>query len=1008
MMAMMDGGSTTNNTTTPSSLYNDNAVRYDPSLDQQYGHGGDDGLPFVSPGATPNFGSSGYGMTTTATTMTFPMPTTTLRAMTVVEDGHNRLGFCCYDQSRNEIVLEECVFTSSSSSSSSSETVDVLLEEILMVVRPTLLLLSHRIVQNEVLFEVLTRPLSAPPLSAMQQQDLDDDDGGTSATNDNGKCGQQQQQEKSQDGSHPTFTPSTIPYQILKSKCFDLPACRNLILQKLHVLSLHRRPSYHVTGGTNNNTIHPTSNFHSLASVIDFDSKVIVQALGSLLSFLVENLFQMSFQYSSNDGTGGSFGGGGGVITVNRVVPARISSFMSISSSTLSALQVFSTEQHPLLFAEGHGNSKEGFSLFSYLDRTKSRGGRQKLREWMLKPLADLDDIVVRHDLVEFFLHSSVDKPIGSLMRHLKTIRSIDRILLRMNKIATTPRDFLDLSSTLLGIICIARILYEEIIPQAKQNTSKSCYEYLCDMYSRCNVELMIDLKNRISDMVDEEAMSQNGNKNVVIRDGYNERLDNLREQAEEMDDRLYHTRRLVEVRLRHITSSQTTRAMMTLSSSIGSITVTFAQQLGFLVGFIDEDKGLREILPEDFEYICTHNGEDFYVCDEMRDLADQFGDFISDIKDTEQKIIGDMEGIILDTESELQDCFDALSELDCFLSFAECAIDSNFTKPRMVDDSGGRSRRNHRSTHLTPNEDNQDIHTRAHQSTRPSHIIDIKDGRHPLQELTSERIFVPNDVHITNSECVNVVTGPNFSGKSCYLRQVGLLVYMAHIGSFLPCSSATISVTDHIGARIPTPESCSRPQSSFQRELTEISSILRRATNKSLVIIDEFGKGTNPVSGISILGATLKHLAKAQCRTVCATHLLELFSMNVLSDGQDGIRARRMTMELPDSSKAGGGTALPLFKLEDGISPSSAAAVCARRAGVDPGVIDRTRQIVETRRAHNSIHRLWTMDQGYPLTEKQLQFLATFASTDFWGPDKREEVTTLLKLAAQFLYRQE
>lgn len=1060
-----------------STFYNDNAVRYDPRLLDDNGHYSkdDDGtLSFLSPGggggvaARPNMGNrrrptngEGFGATTCPLSSSQSQSqslspkrssssTTSLRAMTIVEDGKNRLGFCCYDQSRNEIIFEECHVAASSSSSFSSSnapdgvTTDVLLEEILMSIRPTLLLLNNRIVQNEDLFDILTRPF---PLQQPMQEDDDDDednddgddddddknDKGSAIRNRSSKrqrdCQRhrESQESRQQDDSNQnpqSFAPSTIPYKILKSKYFDMTACRKIILQKLHVLSLNRRTcntqchhnseapsSFRQQQQQQNNTnfnnnfaqyrTFSTSNYHSLASIIDFDSKVIVQAIGSLLSFLAANFFPRSFQCNNFDDAKNSHSvahgewPGGGKITINRMVLAQISKYMYISPSTLSALQIFSTEQHPLLFAEGYGNAKEGFSLFSYLDRTKSRGGRQKLREWMMRPLADLHHIVARHDMVEFFLHSSVEKPVGHLMKLLRTVRSIDKIMARMNRIATTPRDFLDLMSTLNSAICIAKILYEEIIPIARSATSRSCYESLNHLYSRCNLDLMIDLKNRICDMVDEEEMSKSGSKLIIIRSGYDERLDGLRRQADLVEERLYHAQRIIDDRLR---ATLPPAALTLMALSFNSLTVTFKPQIGYLVGFIDHEREIQEALPEDFEYIGSHDGEDFYCCDETRVLADQFGDFYSEMKDIEKQIIGDMEGTILDTEVELQDCFDALSELDCFLSFAEIAIDCNFIKPRMVDE------RKHKDSRLrkrqNASQDQDDSRSLPPLDEKP--IIDIRDGRHPLQEMTSEHLFVPNDVHITSTARVNVVTGPNFSGKSCYLRQVGLLVYMAHIGSFIPCSSATIPVTNHIGARIPTAESCSRPQSSFQRELTEISSILRRVTRKSLVLLDEFGKGTNPTSGISILGATLKHLAKVQCPTICATHLLELFSMNVIADGQEGIRAIRMTMKLPDCTA--GGKALPLFKLEDGVSPSSAATVCAQTAGVDPNVLERTQLIVETRRFHKSIYRLWTMNRGDPLTKKQLQILADFVSTEAWAAEREEEVTTLLRNAVNLI----
>ena len=122
--------------------------------------------------------------------------------------------------------------------------------------------------------------------------------------------------------------------------------------------------------------------------------------------------------------------------------------------------------------------------------------------------------------------------------------------------------------------------------------------------------------------------------------------------------------------------------------------------------------------------------------------------------------------------------------------------------------------------------------------------VIDIENGRHPLQELIVHDDFIPNDTDMDNDNRVLVVTGPNFSGKSCYARQVGVLVYLAHVGSFLPCDSARISVMDQILVIFGDIETCSVPQSTFQRDLTQMAGILRKSSPNTLVLIDEFGKG--------------------------------------------------------------------------------------------------------------------------------------------------------------------
>jgi DNA mismatch repair protein MSH5 len=219
--------------------------------------------------------------------------------------------------------------------------------------------------------------------------------------------------------------------------------------------------------------------------------------------------------------------------------------------------------------------------------------------------------------------------------------------------------------------------------------------------------------------------------------------------------------------------------------------------------------------LPDDFEIVFTEMNVYYFKCLEVFELDHEFGDLNAKIRDMENLIAGDLEDAILECDGDLRETFDALANLDCILSFADVAAELGLVRPSIV-----------------PEEEK---------------CILIRHGRHPLQELLLEegKQFVRNDVAIDSVNRVNVVTGPNFSGKSCYARQVGILSYMAQLGSFLPCQGARISIVDQILSQFSTVETCAVPQSSFQLDLTRMSSIMRLATPSSLVLIDEFGKGT-------------------------------------------------------------------------------------------------------------------------------------------------------------------
>jgi DNA mismatch repair protein MSH5 len=241
------------------------------------------------------------------------------------------------------------------------------------------------------------------------------------------------------------------------------------------------------------------------------------------------------------------------------------------------------------------------------------------------------------------------------------------------------------------------------------------------------------------------------------------------------------------------------------------------ATQVGFLAAVRNPSSWSNNFtLPDDFAIVFTEMNVYYFKCSEVRELDNEFGDLNTKVRDTETAIRSQLEDEILEYDGDLRETFSALADLDCILSFADVAAELGYVRPTVL--------------------------------PAQEKCIQIQKGAHPLQELLIEdgKQFVRNDVNIDVENRVNIVTGPNFSGKSCYARQVGILTYMAHLGSFLPCESAVISVVDRLLSQFSIVETCAVPQSSFQLDLTRMGSVLRSATAYSLVIIDEFGKGTN------------------------------------------------------------------------------------------------------------------------------------------------------------------
>ena len=429
----------------------------------------------------------------------------------VVELGA-KVCFATFDEENDEIIVEECAC--------SGDDLAVVAERYFTLVRPNLLLLGNAIVSNEGFLEVLTKPLPILPVADHEEQDNGEENQGNEPSGNAAKA-------------------SSIPYRVLKSTAFDQRNCMALILQNLRVLSLIQRAQNSarrpidgpVRQFQNSNRSFPISAYHMLGSVIDFDSQLQVKSVGALLSFLQSTLFKLD-----------------GQITVGNIRHAQSSKYMNLNATTIAALNIFSTEHHPLLASKGRGNSKEGSSLFSLLDRTKSRGGRQMLRNWMLKPLLDREEILMRQDGVELFTAPMVDceSAAGAIISLLKEVGPINQILNRLQKCAALPFDFVSLTRTLSAANEICKILSFDLLerlkpfvpplglappPGTEQDAIRAsrCIRFLQKILQRCNTPVLDDLQERICACVDEESTYE-ARDTVCIRTGYSEKLDALKD----------------------------------------------------------------------------------------------------------------------------------------------------------------------------------------------------------------------------------------------------------------------------------------------------------------------------------------------------------------------------------------------------------------------------------------------------------------------------------------------
>ena len=413
--------------------------------------------------------------------------------LSVVTDGP-RICFCAYNDDSREIWIEECM--------ANGYEVATVVGRVTTTLQPTLILVSRKIMANEKLLTLLTTIT-----------DLEDYDSNTARDSQS----------------------RSIPYQILKSSMFDIRVCKALILQRLIVESITRhQPQGHAWHNPNrqfsrqdpHDKTFAVSRYHALASIVDLESTVELQALGSLLSYLNQTFFSTSE---------------GGYIVVRDIIRGNLSLYMNVPPATLSALHIFATERHPLLAAKGTGNSKEGFSLFSLLDDTKSRMGRQRLREWMLKPLVDVSAIAQRQDGVELFLLPDFQDVMGVILKLLERIGSVDKIIRRMEKCVTQPQDFGILVRSINAGLQICEIIQQDILWRLQNTPAQDdvvhFIAFVQDLLQSCSPVALRELSERLEAAVDESATNMWDSKSIVIRDGYCEHLDMLRDQYHQLGD---------------------------------------------------------------------------------------------------------------------------------------------------------------------------------------------------------------------------------------------------------------------------------------------------------------------------------------------------------------------------------------------------------------------------------------------------------------------------------------
>ncbi|KAG7084341.1 MutS domain V [Colletotrichum scovillei] len=601
-----------------------------------------------------------------------------------------------------------------------------------------------------------------------------------------------------------------------------------------------------------------------------------------------------------------------------------LADFMFVNADTLSSLQVFQSELHPSNLISGTGKavsgSKESLSLFGiFHPLAGTPQGKARLRQLFLRPLVNIDVIRERQATIAVFLQPGNEEAFSSISQGLRKVTDIKKTLAQLQRgAAESPAGCASIERGLTRFSLHVLRLRDSILQLQNSNGLVIIHKMVQDV-TVDKLTAIIDLVGNVVDFEETKA-----NSRIAVRLHVNTELDELKQTYQGLESLLNEVSTTLSLEL-------PTWARKFVTGCV------FWPQLGFLtvVPLLEgtqagyEGQGLSG---DRWEQRFTANDNVYFKNNLMMELDEHFGDTYSRIVDLEVDILHGLACKILEHEATLSRVSDVCGELDCLVALASGALKYGWVCPTMTEDN----------------------------------IMSIYGGRHPLQELAVPA-FISNDcilmggsadeaktpTSMPNSNNIGVstlvITGPNHSGKSVYVKQVALIVYLAHIGSFVPATGATIGLTDQILTRISTRESVSQAESAFGTDLRQVAFLLNRATRRTLVAIDEFGKGTAADDGAGLMTALIEHfstLGLQSPKVLITTHYHEIFEGGFLQE-RPGLSLAHMEVRLDIDANQMEDQVIFLYSLVPGRSTSSFGSRCAALNGIDTAVVERAEAIV-------------------------------------------------------------
>ncbi|OGM44275.1 DNA mismatch repair protein Msh5 [Aspergillus bombycis] len=648
--------------------------------------------------------------------------------------------------------------------------------------------------------------------------------------------------------------------------------------------------------------------FLHMPSSIDMENKVTIGCAGAVLTHLQRR--RATVISASSDETSSYF-------QVRAVEMLGLRGTMFLSGRTLLALQIMESESHPSMVNQGPGkkssSSKEGLSVYGLFQHfAYSPQGRHQLKQIFLRPSIDIDVIRERHAFIGVYLRPDNYNPLNKLTKSLKHIKNLRPVMINLRKgISTGSGKLTGFKSTVWATL-LAFAFYGIDIHDALKETASGNELALLQKALRVLEDTRLYRVGRmIQEIVDIDSTEEQGR--TVVKPGLDRELDKMKDSYDGL-------------------SSLLKQVAIDIASTIPEsleidVNVIYFPQLGFNIAIPLSDRGEAAFTgsDDDWELIFVTENRAYFKDFRMREMDEKLGDIYGLICEKEIEIVYELAQKVLQYEKVL---------LEALLAMSQAASFYRLTRPKLVREN----------------------------------VVGIKGGRHILQELTVSS-YVPNDTLLVGGKLgewapfsssrsqtaletwgtpsMLLLTGPNYSGKSIYMKQVALIIYLAQVGSFVPAESVEMGITDKILVKSNSQDSVSQIQSTFMNDLQQISFDLNQMSERSLLIIDEFGKGTSESDGIGLICGILNHLLIAENapKVIAATHFHEILENEFLKPGPRLLLGHMEVQVCEESCKAEDQITY-LYNFHLGRSDKSYGPICAALNGINETIVERANEL--------------------------------------------------------------